>query len=61
LGNARCSTRVCHSISFVKIQRCFSVIAVSISASVTQRGAVIIRPLLSIAKPIERRAERLST
>jgi len=36
------------------------VIAVSISASVTQRGAVIVSPVLSMAKPIERRAERLS-
>ncbi|QBP70371.1 hypothetical protein E2R25_19420 [Burkholderia pseudomallei] len=30
------------------------------SASVTQRGAVIVSPLPSIAKPIVRRAERLS-
>lgn len=59
-GSARCSVRVFHSASFAKIQRCFSAIAASMSASVTQRGAVIDKPLPSIVKPIVRRAERFS-
>ena len=59
-GSARCSVRVCHSANFAKIQRSLPAIAVSISASVTQRGAVIVNPLPSIENPIVRRADRLS-
>ena len=57
-GSARCSTRVCHSASFLKIHFCLSTIALSMSAIVTQRGAVIARPVPSIVKPIVRRDER---
>jgi len=48
-----------HSASLAKIHFCFSAMACSISASVTQRGAVIDRPRSSMTKPMVRRDERL--
>jgi hypothetical protein len=41
-----------------RIQRCFSRMACSMSAIVTQRGAVILKPSSLIRKPMVRRFER---
>ncbi|MCY1364574.1 hypothetical protein D9M69_513840 [compost metagenome] len=60
VGSTRRASRWRHSPSLLKIQRCFSRMADSMSASVTQRGAVIDRPRSSMVKPMVRRAERLS-
>jgi len=45
---------------FLKIHERFSVMVVSMSATVTQRGAVTRRPSSSIRKPMVRRFERTS-